>query len=443
MGVPSHNNLYDRVNKLLLSYEWSDCCFSVCDKKFKAHKLILVISSPVFEAMFYGPLSTNEEISITDIEPHIFKLLLNYIYTDKVTIESIEDAYDLLYASRKYMLEYLSEICVSYIQSNMSIDNIITILSYPDYMQEPQLVSSALKLFCQHAEYLLKENKKCISANCLQKILKSNDMNIVEKDLIQSVFEWTFHYCDQNNIKNDFHNRREILIKSGLLKLLRFFTLSVNDLAEIVSCQNNLLLNNEAEDIEQVVKSSGDITNIIMPIFDTTTMPRKSMKLQWCLCHRTQIRSESPLVVDRNNFIVQTRVKANKSTFINTLIVPSRMRPVADFFSSLANTYHEQFSVLIECESHNRIISSFNFKAETEFHSNIDIKLEEPLLLNLNVWYKIIIIWPHVGPFFSHSYAVQNRDRCYSNGKIKFEFEDYLSISDNCGSFLTALKFCM
>lgn len=68
-------------------------------KDFKAHKLILGISSPVFEAMFYGPLSSNEEIAITDIEPDVFQLLLNYIYTDKVEIPSIEQAFELLYAS--------------------------------------------------------------------------------------------------------------------------------------------------------------------------------------------------------------------------------------------------------------------------------------------------------------------------------------------------------
>lgn len=45
------------------------------------HRYYIGISSPVLEAMFYGPLSTNEEIIVTDIELKIFQLLLNYIYT--------------------------------------------------------------------------------------------------------------------------------------------------------------------------------------------------------------------------------------------------------------------------------------------------------------------------------------------------------------------------
>ena len=57
-----------------------------------AHKLILTLFSPVFEAEFFGILNQDGEILITDIEPEIFRMLLGYLYTsipldvkDKVT----------------------------------------------------------------------------------------------------------------------------------------------------------------------------------------------------------------------------------------------------------------------------------------------------------------------------------------------------------------------
>ena len=49
--------------------------------RINAHKLILTLFSPVFEAEFYGSLNQNGEILITDIEPEIFKMLLGYLYT--------------------------------------------------------------------------------------------------------------------------------------------------------------------------------------------------------------------------------------------------------------------------------------------------------------------------------------------------------------------------
>ncbi|XP_023945342.1 kelch repeat and BTB domain-containing protein 12 [Bicyclus anynana] len=431
------NNLYDRVNKLLVSCEWSDCSFSVCGKKLKAHKLILGVSSPVFEAMFYGPLSTNDDIIITDIEPSIFQLLLNYIYTDKLDIDSIEEAYDVLYASRKYMLENLTDICISYIQSNMDIDNVITVLNYPEYIQDNQLVLSALKLFCQHADYLLKENKKYISLTCMQKILNCNEMNISEKDLIQEVFEWTKHYCDQNNVESDFQNRRDVLIKCGLLKKLRLFTLSMADIEEIKGCQYNLLIHDEIDDLKQVVRGSGIMTNKVISTFDTKIIPRNALKLHWCLCHRAPIRSESPIVVDPvYNSTVHTRVRANKSTFINSLNVQSRMAPVCNQFNT--NVYFEQFTISVTCELSKKIISTFNFKRNIEYDSNIEVKFIKPLLFKKNLWYNISIKWPQLNRY--SLYAVESRDSGYNNGKIKFEFED---LTKNGGSFLRAVKFCI
>jgi hypothetical protein len=43
---------------------------------FKAHKLILASCSPVFEAMCFGPLAEKQCISIDDMEPDVFRMLL-------------------------------------------------------------------------------------------------------------------------------------------------------------------------------------------------------------------------------------------------------------------------------------------------------------------------------------------------------------------------------
>ncbi|CAK1603061.1 unnamed protein product [Parnassius mnemosyne] len=440
MGELRNNSLYDRVNKLLVSYEWSDCTFSVCEKKFKAHKLILGISSPVFEAMFYGPLSTNSDIVITDIEPNIFQQLLNYIYTDKVDITSIEEAFELLYVSRKYLLEHLSEVCIEYVQSNVSIDNVITILNYPDYMQDKQLLSSSLQLFCEHANFLLQENKKRISSFCLQKILTSDDMNISEKDLIKFVFDWTVDYCEANNISINFKNRREVLVQNDFLKLLRFFTLSLNDIDEIILDDNNLLLPHESENIKQVLSKQ------VLEIPDSLsliTVPRHSLKLQWNFCHRSPVRSATPIIIDSNHNFIQCRLKTNKSIFINNLNIPSQMAPVINYCHNTLKMYHEHISISLQCESDNSIIAHYNFKDKVEYDSNIDIEFKEPCFIKKDSWYKICFHWPRHDRYYSFSYGIQRRDTLYTSNRIHLKFEDLCSASDNYGSFLRGLKFCL
>jgi len=46
----------------------------------RAHKLVLAMRSSVFEAMFYGSMvEVNGQVTITDIERHIFDLMLRYV----------------------------------------------------------------------------------------------------------------------------------------------------------------------------------------------------------------------------------------------------------------------------------------------------------------------------------------------------------------------------
>lgn len=70
----------ERNKYLLDNQKWTDCTFifnNECGKtSISGHKLILAAASPVFEAMFYGSMSNENQISITDIQPEIFKILL-------------------------------------------------------------------------------------------------------------------------------------------------------------------------------------------------------------------------------------------------------------------------------------------------------------------------------------------------------------------------------
>lgn len=439
----NQTSLYGRVKKLLVSYEWSDCNFSVSDTKFQAHKLILGISSPVFEAMFYGPLSNTNDIVITDIQPDTFQLVLNYVYTDDVEITCIEQAFELLYASRKYILEHLTDICIAYIQANISIDNVIDILNYPEYMQDDQLIKYSLKLLCEHANYLLEEKKNSITHPCMKAILESDQMNIEEKHLIKHVFEWSMNCCDQNDIPPTIENRRNVLTSKGLFKLLRFLSLTLNDLEEITSDNANLLLSHEYENIKKMIKtSSNNGYKDLSEVVGVSSIPRNPLKLQWYLCYRSPLRSMAPIVIDSNNYIIQSRIKSNKSVFINSLCVPTRMAPAVYFRNNTTKAYSEQLSVSISSESDNSIIKFTNFMNTVEYDSVVDIELTEPCFIKKDQWYKISFVWPQ-NRFPTYSYIVEYRDKKYTGHKVTFEFDDLPFSARNSGSFLGGLKFCL
>lgn len=92
-------------------------------KLFKVHKLIMAIASPVFERMVYGELAEREyPIDVTDVQPKTFELMLNYIYTDNISINTHKDAIDLYYIAEKYMLSVMVKRCIEYIYNNLTVD---------------------------------------------------------------------------------------------------------------------------------------------------------------------------------------------------------------------------------------------------------------------------------------------------------------------------------
>jgi len=72
----------DKLWHILDKQVWHDVKFLVGDppsaKLLSAHKLILAMSSAVFEAMLYGPLSNAQEevINIPDVDPTAFNQML-------------------------------------------------------------------------------------------------------------------------------------------------------------------------------------------------------------------------------------------------------------------------------------------------------------------------------------------------------------------------------
>lgn len=89
---------------------------------FRCHKMILAMSSEVFERMFYGKFEDETKpILISDIRSEIFGIFLNYIYTydldpNKVTMKNLAE---LLYVADKYMVNDFAEVCVNIIKEDV------------------------------------------------------------------------------------------------------------------------------------------------------------------------------------------------------------------------------------------------------------------------------------------------------------------------------------
>ncbi|KAJ4788141.1 BTB/POZ and MATH domain-containing protein 2 [Rhynchospora pubera] len=113
--VPT-SDLHQHFGLLLESGEGADVTFEIDEEAFSAHKYVLAARSPVFRAQLFGSMIENkmDKITIEDMRADVFKIMLQFIYTDMLHSEvevSFKMAQHLLVAADRYGLERLKVIC--------------------------------------------------------------------------------------------------------------------------------------------------------------------------------------------------------------------------------------------------------------------------------------------------------------------------------------------
>lgn len=201
--------------------------------KVPAHKAILAIENPVFEAMFFGKLKENEVIDIVDFSANAFKEFLQFYLSEvTITMENIEEITRL--ADKYGMLEAYNS-CVAFIQSQLTKDNMIW-----GYQLAISLNNQSLKQFCEGEIKML--TKSILKSDMflhfgdksvVERILNLDSLICSELDLFTACIEWAKSSCQANGLdKNDPGNLRNQL--GDCFHLIRFETMKLNEIGMIL-----------------------------------------------------------------------------------------------------------------------------------------------------------------------------------------------------------------
>lgn len=104
------------------------------------------MASPVFQAMFFGGMAERDPIPILDVQPEAFKALLDYIYTDQINITTFDQACEVCYAAKKYMLPFLVEQCTRRIFEDLYASNACKAYEFAKLFEEPVLMQRSLEV---------------------------------------------------------------------------------------------------------------------------------------------------------------------------------------------------------------------------------------------------------------------------------------------------------
>ncbi|XP_071492468.1 BTB/POZ domain-containing protein 19-like [Diadema antillarum] len=184
------------MSKLVNNKEFSDIKFIVGEERrhIFAHRCILVSRCEVFRAMFAEQVmrenSGKVPLVLTDTEPDIFMIVLEFIYTNCATLSG-KTVVDVLASSIEYGLEELRKVCNAYLTQNLSeVTACETIQAAVTYGQD-SLRNTVLAFIEEHTVAVFKHPRfEELSEESLAVILQSNRLKMDEMDILATVINW-------------------------------------------------------------------------------------------------------------------------------------------------------------------------------------------------------------------------------------------------------------
>lgn len=73
-------------------------------------------------------------------------IFARYIYTDKINLTSFDQACELCYGAKKYMLPHLVEECTKYLWSDLYPKNACRAYEFAKLFEEPMLMDKCIKV---------------------------------------------------------------------------------------------------------------------------------------------------------------------------------------------------------------------------------------------------------------------------------------------------------
>ena len=205
-----------------------------------AHKFVLSISSPVFEAMFYGEMAeTRDSIELPDCEYESLLELFRYMYSDEVNLSG-SNVMGVLYLAKKYMVPSLVDKCLEYLQKSLDPSNAFSILPSAQKYEEKNLLDRCWRMIDEQTEEAVKSDGfAIIERSLLEAVVVRDTLTIEEIELFKAVDLWAAKECERQGLAVEGPVKRRILGEK-IVKAIRFPIIEEKDFASVVLASDML-----------------------------------------------------------------------------------------------------------------------------------------------------------------------------------------------------------
>lgn len=204
--------------------------------KIAAHKFVLAVSSPVFYAMFYGPIAESKDcVEIYDCEYASFLEVLSFIYTNEANLTP-ENVMQVLYLAKKYLLPSLANKCSVYLQENMDESSVFHVLQHAQKYEDKDLLEHCWKVIENETEDAIKSDDfMTIERPILEELVQKDSLNVKEVELFKAVDCWAGRQCKKRGLVAGGSVKRKILGEK-IIKGIRFPVMKEEEFESVLDC---------------------------------------------------------------------------------------------------------------------------------------------------------------------------------------------------------------
>lgn len=253
-----------------------------------AHKFLLSLGSPVFQAMFYGKMTDRrQEIPLSDCHPRSFIEFVRYLYSDEVHLTS-GNVFELLYLSKKYIVPHLTESCCRFLTAELRESNVFRILEHARLFSESDLEQRCWRLLeTKTSACLQTEGLLWISHDTLSSLLERDALTLVDGEcaVFKAAKRWATASCKVKDSETTGEELRKVL--KDAIYLIRFPLMPPRLFGDIVIPTGILT----AEEVSQVYlfHKQGSVTAGDTKFSCVPRGPRfqsRNTDVQLCRCYR-------------------------------------------------------------------------------------------------------------------------------------------------------------
>lgn len=419
-----------RATHILQSGQWADCTFIVGNennqKTLRGHRLILAMSSPVFEAMFYGGIAekTGKAVEILDVQPDAFRALLQYIYTDDITLRSFDQVCEICYAAKKYMIPSLVEQCTRFIWKDLYPGNVCRAYEFARLFEEPSLLEKCLQIIQTKTEEVLKDPSfEEIDSATLYTILQQETLNVSELVLWEACLQWAKQECVRQSLEVSPMNQRKVL--GECIGQIRFLTLSPTEFANSPAV-SGLLAQEESFTLLMNISSPG-VTPVPSPFCNNNKKRQKEqtpppsspadLRRSSRIRENVQLRCECAGNVMTNILINEQLVDCSLTFSVDgnvciygvempTQLIPQNLEQQSGL-QPITQSYTELIYAFLQ-DSDGCRLTYTHFTARVSWNNSTEVMFNRPVYITPNKMYKIAVVLNKVGryPLYATSRSV-------------------------------------